>query len=202
MTPDWIPSARERPLQGPGEVCGTSKTYLREGEMRFSLRLLAWPTIAVAALVLAGTPTAYAHEGIEAGQNPWTAWNPKSPANPVLLVAAYLYVTGLGRWERPQPSGEPLQRVSFFRRAPNNILGPSDPHRRAGRTYAVLSPGTAFPPAHGRTATCPAGRALTPMLRGLPPWALLGVVKPVVRNPWARWAYYRITNPVLTTFSS
>ncbi|MCH7606901.1 MAG: cytochrome c oxidase assembly protein, partial [Chloroflexi bacterium] len=43
------------------------------------------------------------------------------------------------------------------------------------------------------------GAPLTPMLRGLPPWALHGVVKPVVTNRLAHSAYERLTNPVLTT---
>ena len=37
------------------------------------------------------------------------------------------------------------------------------------------------------------------MLRGLPRWALLGVVRPIVRNHLARRGYDLITNPVFTT---
>ena len=44
-----------------------------------------------------------------------------------------------------------------------------------------------------------AGAPLTPMLRGLPPWALRGIVRPVVGNPIARQAYDVFTNPIVTT---
>jgi putative membrane protein len=43
------------------------------------------------------------------------------------------------------------------------------------------------------------GAPLTPMLRGLPPWALQGVVRPVVRNSIARRVYEILTNPIVTT---
>ena len=43
------------------------------------------------------------------------------------------------------------------------------------------------------------GAPLTPMLRGLPPWMLRGVVRPVVRNDLARAAYDKLTNPVIST---
>ena len=43
------------------------------------------------------------------------------------------------------------------------------------------------------------GAPLTPMLRGLPPWMLRGIVRPVVRNDLARAAYDKLTNPVIST---
>ena len=168
--------------------------------MRSSLRLLAWPTIIVAALVLAGTPTAYAHEGIEAGQNPWTAWNPNPLPTLFLLFAAYLYVTGLGRWERPSHPVNLWQRVSFFAGLLAIFLALQSPLDALAEHMLSFHQVQHFLLRMVGPLLVLLGAPLTPMLRGLPPWALLGVVKPVVRNPWARWAYYRITNPVLTTF--
>ena len=51
-------------------------------------------------LLLAAAP-AYAHDGINEGQNPITAWNLTPVPILLLLVMAYLYLTGLSRWERP-----------------------------------------------------------------------------------------------------
>jgi putative membrane protein len=42
------------------------------------------------------------------------------------------------------------------------------------------------------------GAPLTPILRGLPPWALKGIVRPTVRHPFARAVYDKLTNPVIS----
>ena len=42
------------------------------------------------------------------------------------------------------------------------------------------------------------GAPLTPMLRGLPRWALQGIVKPTVRHWFTRAAYDKLTNPVIS----
>jgi len=42
------------------------------------------------------------------------------------------------------------------------------------------------------------GAPLTPMLRGLPRWILLGIVRPTVRHPLARAIYEKLTNPVIS----
>ena len=170
--------------------------------MCFSFRRLARPMIAAAVLllVLAWAPIAYAHDGIEAGQTPWTAWNPNPLPTLLLLVAAYLYLTGLGRWDRPSHPVNLWQRISFFSGLLAIFLALQSPldalaghmlsfHQVQHFLLRMIAPLFIL-----------LGAPLTPMLRGLPPWALLGVVKPVVRNPLARAAYFRLTNPVLTTF--
>ena len=55
-----------------------------------------------------------AHGGIDSGQNPWTAWNWNPLPTLILLVAAYLYLTGLDRWERPSHRISNWQKFSFF----------------------------------------------------------------------------------------
>ncbi|MCI0811241.1 MAG: cytochrome c oxidase assembly protein, partial [Chloroflexi bacterium] len=42
------------------------------------------------------------------------------------------------------------------------------------------------------------GAPLTPVLRGLPPWALQGIVRPTVRHWLARAIYDKLTNPVVS----
>ena len=167
--------------------------------MRFRLRQLAWPTIAVMVLFLAGVPTAYAHDGIEAGQTPWTAWNPNPLPTLLLLVAAYLYVTGLGRWERPSHPVNLWQRVSFFSGLFAIFLALQSPLDALAQHLLSFHQVQHFLLRMVAPLLILLGAPLTPTLRGLPPWALMGVVKPVVRNPWARGAYDRITNPVFTT---
>ena len=168
--------------------------------MGSSLRLLVWPTIAVAVIVLAGAPTVHAHEGIGAGQNPWTAWNPNPLPTLLLFVAAYLYLTGLGRWERPSHPVNIWQRVSFLAGLLTIFLALQSPIDALSQHMLSFHQVQHFLLRMVGPLLVLLGAPLTPMLRGLPPWALLGVVKPVVRNPFARWAYYQITNPVLTTF--
>ena len=167
--------------------------------MGSSLRLLAWALIAGAVLVLAEAPAAYAHDGIEAGQNPWTAWNPNPIPSLLLLVAAYLYITGLGRWDRPSHPVNIWQRVSFFAGLLTIFLALQSPIDALSQHMLSIHQVQHFLLRMVGPLLVLLGAPLTPMLRGLPPWALMGVVKPVVRNLWARWAYDRITNPVLTT---
>ena len=190
------------PWQGPEEVTGPrhQENLPWKGGMRSGLRLLAWPTIAVAVLFLAGAHTVYAHEGIEAGQNPWTAWNPNPLPTLFLLVAAYLYVTGLGRWERPSHPVNLWQRASFFAGLLAVFLALQSPLDALSQHMLSFHQIQHFLLRMVAPLLVLLGAPMTPMLRGMPPWALMGVVKPVVRNRLARWAYGRITNPVLTTF--
>jgi hypothetical protein len=51
--------------------------------------------------LLVGVEPAYAHEGLNRGQNPLTAWNTSPIPTLLLLVAAYLYLTGMERWHNP-----------------------------------------------------------------------------------------------------
>ena len=168
--------------------------------MRSRFRLLAWPAIVVVVLALAGAPTAYAHEGIEAGQNPWTAWNPNPLPSLFLLVAAYLYITGLGRWERPSHPVNLWQRASFFAGLLAIFLALQSPLDALAQHMLSFHQVQHFLLRMVAPLLLLLGAPLTPTLRGLPSWALMGVVKPVVRSRLAREAYARITNPVLTTF--
>ena len=170
-----------------------------EGGMRSSLRRLAWVAIALAVLVLAGTHTAFAHEGIESGQNPWTAWNPNPLPTLLLLVAAYLYVTGLGRWERPSHPVNLWQRASFFAGLLAIFLALQSPLDALSQHMLSFHQIQHFLLRMVAPLLVLLGAPMTPTLRGLPPWALMGVVRPVVKNPWARRAYARITNPVFAT---
>jgi len=163
------------------------------------LRLLAWPAIALTVLLLAGAPTVYAHEGIEAGQNPWTAWNPNPLPTLLLFVAAYLYVTGLGRWQRPSHPVNSWQRISFFSGLLAIFLALQSPLDALSQHMLSFHQIQHFLLRMVAPLLLLLGAPLTPMLRGLPSWALMGVVKPVVKNHWARGAYDRLTNPVLTT---
>ena len=43
------------------------------------------------------------------------------------------------------------------------------------------------------------GAPLTPILRGMPRWALMNIVRPTVGNGLIRILYFKITNPVLTS---
>ena len=149
--------------------------------------------------LLAGSPAAYAHGGINEGQNPWTAWNMNPLPTLLLLLALNVYLTGLSRWERPSHPVRTWQKACFLTGLLIFFVALQSPveaiaehmfsfhqiqHillRMFGPLFILL------------------GAPLTPMLRGLPPWALKGVVRPLVRNPGARRAYEILTNPVLTT---
>lgn len=139
-----------------------------------------------------------AHGGIDSGQNPWTTWNTNPVPTLLIVAAAYLYMNGLSNWERPSHPVNNWQIASFFFGlflifvALQSPLDPIADHmlsfhqvqhfllRMMAPLFVLL------------------GAPLTPMLRGMPPWALQGIVKPAVRNRRVRRAYDLLTNPVFT----
>ena len=155
---------------------------------------------AVIAYQLLVTPSvAYAHSGIDEGQNPLTAWNVNPLPTLVLLLVANLYLTGLSRWERPSHPVRLWQKVSFFSGLLFLFIALQSPlealaehmfsfHQLQHITLRMFGPLLIL-----------LGAPLTPMLRGLPVWALRGVVRPVVGNRAARRAYEILTNPIITT---
>ena len=155
---------------------------------------------AVGALhLLAASPIAHAHSGINEGQNPWTAWNTNPLPTLLLLVVANLYLSGLSKWERPSHPVRLWQKICFFAGLIMLFIALQSPidalaehmlsfHQIQHILLRMFGPLLIL-----------LGAPLTPMLRGLPRWALLGVVRPIVSNTRARRAYDILTNPVFTT---
>ena len=160
--------------------------------------LLALPMLALLYLFW-DVSNAYAHNGIENGQNPFTAWNWNPLATLLLLMAAYVYLNGLSNWARPSHPISRWQRASFFSGLFVIFIALQSPldnlsehmlsfHQLQHFMLRMLAPLLIL-----------LGAPLTPMLRGLPPWILQGVVRPIVRNALARVAYDKLTNPVIST---
>ena len=155
---------------------------------------------AVGALqLLASSPVAYAHGGIDEGQNPITAWNVNPLPTLLLLLVANLYLTGLSRWQRPSHPVKTWQKVSFFTGLLFLFIALQSPvealaehmfsfHQLQHLLLRMFGPLLIL-----------LGAPLTPMLRGLPPWILRGVVRPIVGNRGARRFYEVLTNPVFAT---
>ena len=117
----------------------------------------------------------------------------------LLFLAAYLYLNGLANWERPSHPVNFWQKASFFAGLLAIFLALQTPiDALAEHSFAFHQLQHILIRMVGPLLVL-LGAPLTPMLRGLPPWALLGIVRPIVRNPNARRAYELITNPVLTT---
>ena len=149
--------------------------------------------------LLTASPVAYAHTGISKGQNLWTAWNTNPLPTLLLLIAANWYLTGLARWERPSHPVNFWQKVSFFAGLFALFLALQSPIDALSQHMASFHHLQHILLRMFGPVLILLGAPLTPMLRGLPRWALRGVVRPVVRNPRARRAYEIITNPVFTT---
>ena len=160
--------------------------------------LLALPILSLLYLTW-DVPAAYAHNGIENGQNPFTAWNWNPLTTLLLCMVAYVYLNGLSNWTRPSHPISRWQRVSFFSGLFVIFIALQSPldnlsehmlsfHQLQHFMLRMLAPLLIL-----------LGAPLTPMLRGLPPWMLRGVVRPVVRNDLARAAYDKLTNPVIST---
>ena len=154
---------------------------------------------ALAAFVLLGVPELHAHAGIDEGQNLWTVWNLNPLPTLLLLLAAYLYLTGLSRWERPSHPVVLWQRICFFSGLVllfGALQSPLDPLAEHMLSFHQIQH---FLLRMAAPLLILLGAPLTPMLRGLPTWALLGIVRPAVGNRRCRRGYELLTNPVVTT---
>jgi putative membrane protein len=165
------------------------------------MKLALWIVVALVALaglaLLAGAQLAYAHEGLNQGQNPLTAWNTNPTITLLLLAVAYLYVTGLQRWHNPSYHIGFWQKVAFFSGLFAIFLAlqsPIDPladhlfsiHQVQHMLLRMIAPILIL-----------LGLPLTPILRGMPPWMLQGVVRSVVRSASVRSVYNILTRPAL-----
>ena len=114
-------------------------------------------------------------------------------------MVGYVYLNGLSNWTRPSHPISRWQRVSFFSGLFVIFIALQSPldnlsehmlsfHQLQHFMLRMLAPLLIL-----------LGAPLTPMLRGLPPWMLRGVVRPLVRNDLARAAYDKLTNPVIST---
>ena len=162
------------------------------------LPLLILAAAAAIALTLTAAPAALAHGGIDAGQEPWTAWNTNPLPTVLVLLAAYIYLNGLANWERPSHPVNNWRKASFlfglflifFA-----LQSPLDPlsdhllsfHQAQHFILRMLAPMFIL-----------LGAPLTPMLRGLPGWARQGVIRPLARNRYVRQIYGILTNPIFT----
>ena len=157
----------------------------------------------LAALAVAGlalVPSAiFAHGGVEPGDNIWAAWTTNPLPSLALFLTAYLYVNGLSRWPNPSHPIRFWQKACFFAGLLVIFLAlqsPIDPlaehqfsvHQLQHILLRMVAPVLVL-----------AGAPLTPMLRGLPLWALQGFVRPVVRSPQMQRLYHVITNPIVST---
>ncbi len=149
--------------------------------------------------LLSASGVAHAHDGINEGQSPWTAWNTNPLPTILLLMVANLYITGLSRWKQPSHPTRRWQKICFFTGLFLLFLVLQTPidslsahlfsfHQTQHIVLRMFGPVLIF-----------LGAPLTPMLRGLPRWALRGVVRPLVSNQRVKQVYDLITNPVFTT---
>jgi putative membrane protein len=167
--------------------------------MRVKAWLIGAFIIGLPLLFLVGTPLVSAHGGVNPGDNLWAAWNRNPLPSLALFLTAYLYVTGLSRWPNPSHPVSGWQQLCFFAGLLAIFLALQSPidaladhqfsiHQVQHLLLRMVAPLLIL-----------AGAPLTPMLRGLPFWALQGVVRAAVRNARVRRVYDFINNPIVTT---
>ena len=159
--------------------------------------LLVVPALALLQL-LWFVPAVHAHGGIEAGQNPFTAWNWNPLPTLLLLVFAYLYLNGLSNWERPSHPINRWQKASFFTGLFLIFISLQSPLDNLSEHMLSFHQLQHFLLRMMAPLLVLLGAPLTPVLRGLPPWVLQRIVRPTVRHSLARAAYEKLTNPVIT----
>ena len=148
---------------------------------------------------LLSAPIAYAHQGIAPGNSILGSWNPNPLPSLALFLAAYLYITGLNRWPIPSHPVRTWQRVCFFSGLIAIFIVLQSPVDALAEHYFSIHQAQHVVLRMIGPVLILLGAPLTPMLRGLPTWALFGLVRPLVRNHGARQLYQFITNPILTT---
>ena len=166
--------------------------------MKIGRKILLLLLVLAALQLLWAVPAVHAHGGIEAGQNPFTAWNWNPLPTLLLLVAAYLYLNGLNNWERPSHPIGVWQRISFFTGLFLIFIALQSPLDNLGEHMLSFHQLQHFLLRMMAPLLVLLGAPLTPILRGLPPWVLQGIVRPTVRHPLARAIYDKLTNPVIS----
>ncbi len=159
--------------------------------------LLIVPALALLQLLWA-VPAVHANGGIEAGQNLFAAWNWNPLPTLLLLMAAYIYLNGLSNWQRPSHPISRWQRTSFFTGLFVIFIALQSPVANLAEHMLSFHQLQHFLLRMMGPLLVLLGAPLTPMLRGLPRWALLGIVRPAVRHPLARAVYEKLTNPVIS----
>jgi len=148
---------------------------------------------------LAGASPAEAHGGLGPGQSVWTAWNSDPLPALGVFLAAYLYFTGLSRWNNPSHPVNNWQRVSFVLGLLAIFVALQSPvDALSDHLFSVHQAQHALLRMVGPLLVL-LGAPMTPMLRGLPPGMLRSVVRLVVGSPKVRRGYQWLTNPVVTT---
>ena len=162
--------------------------------------IVAMALVAAITAALWAAPSAMAHGGIDAGQEPWTAWNTNPLPTILVLLAAYVYLNGLSNWDRPTHPVNNWQKASFLFGlflvffALQSPLDPISDHllsfhqmqhfilRMVAPMFILL------------------GAPLTPMLRGMPAWARQGIIRPMAKSHYVRQVYRLLTNPIFAIF--
>jgi len=143
---------------------------------------------------------AHAHVVVKPGDNLLAAWNTNPLPSLALFLVAYLYINGLSRWPQPSHPISRWQKASFFAGLLAIFLALQSPiDSLSAHQFSIHQVQHLLLRMAGPLLVL-GGAPLTPMLRGLPPWALRGMVRPVVGNRTARRSYDWLTNPVVTTF--
>ncbi|MSQ06035.1 MAG: cytochrome c oxidase assembly protein [Dehalococcoidia bacterium] len=167
--------------------------------MRFNPWWLGGLAAVAAWCFLATVSGAEAHGGVAPGQNVWTAWSPNPLPAFLVFLAAYLYLKGLRNWERPSHPVNRWQRASFFAGLLAIFIALQSPvDALSDHLFSIHQIQHALLRMIGPLLIL-LGAPMTPMLRGLPSWALRGGVRPLVGNPRVRRGYELLTNPVCTT---
>ncbi len=148
--------------------------------------------------LIPAAPEWASHNVIAHGADWWLAWSfDLQFLLPVALVA-FWYAQGLRRWPARTRIHSPWRTVSYYAGLAVLVLSFESPLDRMGEhqfsmhmvqhniVMMIVPPLILL------------GAPTTPMLRGMPRWLRQGVVRRVVANPAARYAYRSLTFPVVT----
>jgi putative membrane protein len=137
-----------------------------------------------------------AHDAIEEG-SVWAAWNFDPEFIIPVVLAALVYANGLRRWS-DRTRAHPWWRVAFYYSGLIVLLlSIESPIDRLGEHHFSMHMIQHELVIMGAVPLILLGAPTTPMLRGMPRWLRLGVVRPLAKRREVRAGYRGLTHPAV-----
>ena len=140
------------------------------------------------------------HGSIPPGMPWWQAWSFDPGLLLPLAAVAWFYLRGLRRWEDRSREHPWWRTALFYTGLVTYALAMESPIDRLGAQHFSMHMVQHELVMMYAVPLILLGAPTTPLLRGLPSWLRLGVVRPLAGGSATRWLYRAITHPAMAIF--